>query len=62
MKQIAFINFKQSRQIQQTTNLLLYFFLYFPVNKVWQIMHIVSLGDNCYEVSNPVSWKNKKNI
>ena len=25
-------------------------------------MQIVSIGDNLLEVSNPVSWKNKKNL
>ena len=54
-----------------------YFFLFFPENRIWCFMQIVSSGDNLHETSNPVfleklettcmkcqilfSWKNKKN-
>ena len=41
---------------------LLIFFLFFPENRIWKFMQIVSIGDNLHEMSNPVSGKNKKNI
>ena len=33
------------------------FYLFFPENRIFQFMHIVFLGDNFYEMSNPVSWE-----
>ena len=56
---------------------MMLFFLFFPENRIWHFMQIVSLGDNLHEMSNPVFWeketicmkcqilfsgKNKKNI
>ena len=40
------------------------FCLLFPENRFWHFMQIVSIGigDNLYEMSKPVSGKNKKNI
>ena len=38
------------------------FFLFFPENRIWHFIHILSNGKNLYEISNPVFWKNKKNI
>ena len=29
-------------------------FLFFPVNRIWHFMQIVSWGDNLHEMSNPV--------
>ena len=37
-------------------------FLFFLENRIWQLMQIVSFGDNLHEVSDPIFWKNKKNI
>ena len=39
-------------------------FLFFPENRIWYFMQIVSSGDNLYEMSNPVFCflgKNNKN-
>ena len=37
-------------------------FLFSPENRIWHFIQIVSIGDNLYEMSNPVFWeKNKKN-
>ena len=33
------------------------FFLFFPENRIWHFMQIISLGDNLYEMSNPVCWE-----
>ena len=33
---------------------LLYFFLFFPENRLWHFMQIVSIGDNLHEMSKPV--------
>ena len=33
---------------------LIVFFIFFPENRVWHIMQIVSLGDNLQDVSNPI--------
>ena len=40
----------------------LIFFLFFPENRIWHFMQIVSSGDNLHAMSNPVFWENKKNI
>ena len=32
------------------------FFIFFPENRFWHFMHIVSNGDNLHEISNPVFW------
>ena len=34
--------------------------LFFPENRIWHFMQIVSLGDNLHEMSYPVSWEKKK--
>ena len=36
---------------------MMLFFLYFPENRIWHFMQIVSLGDNLHEMSNPVFWE-----
>ena len=36
---------------------LMIFFLFFPENRIWHFMQIVSLGDNLHEMSNPVFWE-----
>ena len=33
------------------------FFLFFPENRFWHFMQIVSNGDNLHEISNPVFWE-----
>ena len=33
---------------------LMIFFLFFPENRIWHFMQIVSLGDNLHEMSYPV--------
>ena len=38
------------------------FFLFFPENRVWHFMQVVSIGDNLHEMSQPVIWENKKNV
>ena len=35
-------------------------FLFFPENKIWHFMQIVSLGDNLLEMSKPIFRENKK--
>ena len=37
-------------------------FLFFPKNRIWNFMQIVSLGDNLHECHILFSGKNKKNI
>ena len=32
-------------------------FLFFPENKIWHFVHIVSLGDNLHGMSNQVFWE-----
>ena len=55
-----------SWQIQQTTNLFIYFFylfLFSPENRIKRIKHlmqIASSGDNLPEMSNPIFWEKKK--
>ena len=39
-------------------NILKYFFLFFPENRIRHFMQIVSIGDNLHEMSNPVFWEN----
>ena len=36
---------------------MMLFFLFFPENRIWHFMQIVSLGDNLHEMSNPVFWE-----
>ena len=36
---------------------LMIFFLFFPENRIWHFMQIVSVGDNLHEMSNPVFWE-----
>ena len=36
---------------------MMLFFLFFPENRIWHSMQIVSLGDNLHEMSNPVFWE-----
>ena len=36
---------------------LMIFFLFFPENRIWHFMQIVSLGDNLHEMSNSVFWE-----
>ena len=38
------------------------FFLIFLGNGIWHSMQMVSYGNYLHEMSNPVSWANKKNI
>ena len=33
------------------------FFLFFPENRIWHFMQIVSTGDNLHEMSILVSWE-----
>ena len=33
------------------------FFLFFPENRIWHFMQIVSLGDNLHEMSYTVFWE-----
>ena len=37
---------------------LVTFFLFFPENRIWHFMQIVSIGDNLHEMPNPVSLDN----
>ena len=39
---------------------LMIFFLFFPVNRIWHFMQIVSWGDNLHEMSNPVFWEKQE--
>ena len=40
-------------------NILKYFFLLFPENRLCYFMQIVSLGDNLHEITNPIFWGKK---
>ena len=33
------------------------FSLFFPENKIWHFMQIVSNGDNLHEMSDPIFWE-----
>ena len=46
---------------ESADNKLIMFFLFYPEDRIWHFMQIVS-WDNLQEVSNAVFWKNKKNI
>ena len=35
------------------------FVIFFPENRIWHFMQIVSTGDNLHEMSDPVFWKKK---
>ena len=41
---------------------LMIIFLFFPENRIWHFMQIVSIGDNLHEMSKPVFRENKKNF
>ena len=41
---------------------LVIIFLFFPENRVWHFMQIVSIGDNLHEMPNPVYWENIETI
>ena len=47
---------------QETMSILILTFTPSPENRIWYFMQIVSTGDNLHEMSNLVSWENKKNI
>ena len=36
---------------------LMIFFLFFPENRIWHFMQIVSLEDNLHDMSYPVFWE-----
>ena len=38
------------------------FFLFFLENSIWNVMQIVSIGDNLHEFPNPPTSENKKKI
>ena len=39
------------------------FTLFFPENRIWHFVQIISLGDNLHEMSNPISQKkNEKTL
>ena len=38
-------------------DILKYFFLFFPENRIWHFMQIDSIGDDLHEMSNPVFWE-----
>ena len=40
----------------------MWYFLFFPVNRILHFMQIVSIGDALHEMSNPVFWENKNNV
>ena len=43
-------------------NMLKYFFLFFPENRLWHFIQIVSLDDNLQEMSKLILWgKLRKN-
>ena len=33
------------------------FFIYFPENRLWHFMQIVSLEDSLHEISKPIFWE-----
>ena len=39
-----------------------HFSYFFPKNRIWHFMQIVSTGDNLHKMSNAVLWENKENI
>ena len=45
-----------------STDKLMAFFVFFPENRIWHFMQIVSIGDNLHEMSKLFSRKNKKKI
>ena len=34
-------------------------YFFFPENRFWLVMQVVSITENLHEMSNPVVWKNK---
>ena len=38
-------------------DILKYFFLFFPENRIWHFMQIVSNGENLHELLNAVFWE-----
>ena len=40
-------------------NKLMIRLLFFPENRLWYFMQIVSLGDNLHEISKPILWEKK---
>ena len=36
---------------------LIFFFLFFPENRIWHFVQIVSTGNNLHEMSKPVFWE-----
>ena len=34
-----------------------YFSYFFPENRLWHFMQIVSIGDNLHEMSKPICWE-----
>ena len=42
-------------------DILKYFFLFSPENRLWHFMPIFSISDKLDEMSDPVFWENMKN-
>ena len=45
-----------------TFQLFFFFEFFFPENRIWYFIQIVSYGDNLHEMSNLFIWEKKKNI
>ena len=37
-----------------------YYFQFFPENRIWSFLQTVSIGENLYEMSNPVFWEKQE--
>ena len=43
-------------------HLMIFLFLFFfPENRIWYFMQVVSLGNNLHEIPNPAFWENQEN-
>ena len=57
-------NLTQTKQLMLSTldkfsadNILKYFSYFFPENRIWHFIQIISNGENLHEISNPVFWE-----
>ena len=58
VQEIFFITFTLSTLwANSADDKLVILVLYFPENRIWYFMQIVSSADNLHEMSNPVFWE-----
>ena len=57
--QVGFISFNLYHSWANSADgkLVIFFFMFFPENRIWHFMQIVSIGDNLHEIQILVSGK-----